>query len=90
MTPLRAVPLGHTVPLGRPQGHRLLRRRMAELGFVRGALVSVLSRGAHGSVLVAVGDTRVALDAEAADALVVELASPTAGPAAAPVAPGRA
>lgn len=61
------------MPLLRTQGQASLRRRMAELGFVRGATVSVLSRGAHGSLLVAVGDARIALDAEAAAALFVEV-----------------
>ncbi|SDK23036.1 FeoA family protein [Streptomyces indicus] len=48
------------------------RLRLAELGFVRGALVRVVGRGATGGLLLALGDARVAVDDETAQALQIE------------------
>ncbi|MGH4028997.1 FeoA family protein [Actinomycetota bacterium Odt1-20B] len=42
-----------------PAGERL---RLAELGFVRGAELRVLGRGATGGLFVGLGDARIALD----------------------------
>ncbi len=49
------------------------RLRLAELGFVRGARVCVVGRGATGGLLLALGDARVAVDDDTAHALEVEL-----------------
>ncbi|MFF4777037.1 FeoA family protein [Microtetraspora fusca] len=53
-------------------GDRRHRRRLAELGFVPGAVLSVLNRGMHGGLVLALGDGRVAVDALTAATLVVE------------------
>ncbi|MFJ9448074.1 ferrous iron transport protein A [Kitasatospora sp. NPDC101235] len=46
--------------------------RLLELGFVPGALLQVVARGATGGLLVGLGDARVALDGATAGALLVE------------------
>ncbi|MCN9243806.1 ferrous iron transport protein A [Streptomyces sp. RY43-2] len=48
------------------------RLRLLELGFVPGALLHVIARGATGGLLVGLGDARVALDGATAGALLVE------------------
>jgi ferrous iron transport protein A len=48
------------------------RRRLAERGFVPGARLRLVARGPAGGLVVAVGDTRTALDARTAAAIVVE------------------
>lgn len=53
---------------GAPDG----RRRLLEWGFVPGARVRAISRGPAGGLIVALVDSRVALDARTAGALVVE------------------
>ncbi|MCX5126548.1 MULTISPECIES: FeoA family protein [unclassified Streptomyces] len=45
------------------------RRRLLEFGFVPGADVTVIARGATGGLLVGLGDTRVALDTRTAGRL---------------------
>ncbi|MFC5720871.1 ferrous iron transport protein A [Streptomyces gamaensis] len=47
--------------LSLPAGDRL---RLTELGFVRGQELRVVARGAAGGLLVALGDARIALDAD--------------------------
>lgn len=59
---LDAVPAGRTVVLGALQLPPLRVRRLAELGLRRGQRVAVLHRTAGGGRLLAVGDTRVAVD----------------------------
>jgi ferrous iron transport protein A len=51
------------------------RRRLLEWGFLPGARIRAVSRGPAGSVIVALADARVALDARTAGTLVVEPAS---------------
>lgn len=41
---------------------RALRRRLMELGFVRGRTIRILGRGPTGGLLVAVDDARIAID----------------------------
>lgn len=48
------------------------RRRLLELGFVRGAVLSVIGRGTMGGLVLALGDARVAVDSFTAGTLVVE------------------
>ncbi|MGW3499028.1 FeoA family protein [Streptomyces sp. NPDC001020] len=48
------------------------RLRLLELGFVPGAPLHVVARGATGGLLVGLGDARVALDGATAGALLVE------------------
>ncbi|MFC9294852.1 ferrous iron transport protein A [Streptomyces sp. NPDC057011] len=45
------------------------RRRLLEFGFVPGADVTVIARGATGGVLVGLGEARVALDSRTAGRL---------------------
>ncbi|MEV6950558.1 FeoA family protein [Streptomyces sp. NPDC051183] len=45
------------------------RRRLLEFGFVPGADVTVIARGATGGLLVGLGETRVALDSRTAGRL---------------------
>ncbi len=63
---------GVVMRLCRVTGDRRHRRRLAELGFVPGASLSVLGRGMHGGLVLALGDGRVAVDALTAATLVVE------------------
>ncbi|MFG3496631.1 FeoA domain-containing protein [Streptomyces sp. NPDC047886] len=48
------------------------RLRMAELGFVPGAPIRVVGRGGGGRMVIALGDTRLGIDAPTGAALVVE------------------
>ncbi|WP_424215159.1 FeoA family protein [Streptomyces sp. BI20] len=50
-----------------PGGPENSRRRLREFGFVPGADLTVVTRGATGGVLVGIGATRVALDADTAE-----------------------
>jgi Fe2+ transport system protein FeoA len=50
------------------------RLRLLELGFIPGAVLDVVARGATGGLLVGLGDARVALDGATAGALLVESA----------------
>ncbi len=52
---------------GHPQ-----RRRLLELGFVPGAVIQVIGRGAVGGLVVGVDDARLALDARTGGSMVVE------------------
>ena len=69
---LRECPPGSRVRLrgmrGRPASHR----RLLELGFVPGAIIRVVGRGAVGGMVIALGDARVALDARTGGSMVVE------------------
>jgi ferrous iron transport protein A len=69
---LRDCPLGREVRLRRLATGRRERRRLLELGFVPGAWLRVIGRGVAGGLVVAVGDARVALDADTGASLVVE------------------
>ena len=70
-------PVGTSSTLRRITSSQAQRRRLAELGFVRGARVRVVGRGGvRGLVLSVHDDVRVALDAATARQLWV-----TAGPA---------
>lgn len=60
-------PVGSLSVLRRVDAGRVRRRRLAELGFVPGAVIEVLGRGGVDGFLLAVNaDTRVAVDAAAA------------------------
>lgn len=52
-----------------PGRHGASPRRLLEFGFVPGADVTVIARGATGGVLVGLGEARVALDARTAGRL---------------------
>lgn len=61
---LRECPQQETVYLLRVETDRDQRWRLAELGFVPGCPLRVLGRGIGGGTLIALGDGRIALDAE--------------------------
>ncbi|NBM20481.1 FeoA family protein [Streptomyces sp. GC420] len=66
-------PVGTHVTLRSVTAHRE-RLRMAELGFVPGASIRVVSRSLGGRMVVAVGAARLALDGPTATAVSVEAA----------------
>jgi ferrous iron transport protein A len=69
---LQDCPVGSRLRLRRVTGAQRHRRRLSELGFVRGAVLSVIGRGAMGGLVLALGDARVAVDSFTAGTLVVE------------------
>ncbi|MGC1210877.1 MAG: FeoA family protein [Micromonospora sp.] len=68
---LRDCRPGADLVLRRVTGDRS-RRRLAEWGLVPGAPVRLVSRGPAGGLIVALGDTRIALDSRTAGTVVVE------------------
>ncbi|MEN8652565.1 FeoA family protein [Streptomyces sp. 21So2-11] len=69
---LGECPAGSHVVLRGVETHRRDRLRMAELGFVVGARLHVISRDVTGRIVVAVNETRLGLDGATGSALVVE------------------
>ena len=61
MIPLSAAKPGETVTIGRITGKDDIRQHLAELGFVVGTEITVVSELA-GNLMVQVKDSRVALD----------------------------
>ena len=70
MMPLTMAKTGETVTVGRITGRDEVRQHLAELGFVVGATVKVVSEMA-GNVIVQVKDSRVALDQGMANRIMV-------------------
>jgi ferrous iron transport protein A len=66
------VPTGGRAVLGAPQVPPAMARRLAELGLRAGEPVEVLHRTAGGGRLLAVGDTRIAIDRQTARSLPVQ------------------
>lgn len=71
---LRGCAVGSRLEICQVTGDRRHRRRLIELGFVRGAVLSVIGRGTMGGLVLALGDSRVAVDAFTAGTLLVRLA----------------
>lgn len=69
---LQACAIGSRLRVCALTGGRRHRRRLLELGFVRGAVLSVIGRGTMGGLVLALGDARVAVDSFTAGTLVVE------------------
>lgn len=69
---LRGCAIGSRLRVCGLTGDRRHRRRLLELGFVRGAVLSVIGRGTLGGLVLALGDARVAVDSFTAGTLVVE------------------
>ncbi|MER5561994.1 ferrous iron transport protein A [Streptomyces sp. NPDC048491] len=65
-------PVGQSLALLRVETDPRCRLRLLELGFVPGATLRVVGRGATGGLLVAHGDARTALDSATAAGLQVE------------------
>ena len=74
--PLSQLRPGASGWLQRLAGLGPARARLLQLGFVAGREVHVISRGLRGSVLVGLGDARVAVDGELAAQLFVRVAGP--------------
>ncbi len=68
---LRNCSPGHEVVVRRLTGPPSGRRRLMEWGFVPGARVRTVARGPAGGLIVAVVDSRVALDARTAGLVAV-------------------
>ena len=68
--PLTMAKSGETVTVGRITGRDEVRQHLAELGFVVGSDVTVVSE-AGGNVIVQVKDSRVALDRTMANRIMV-------------------
>jgi Fe2+ transport system protein FeoA len=69
---LRDCQPGSSVRLSGHIGGHPQRRRLLELGFVPGAVIRVIGRGAVGGLVVALDDARLALDARTGGSMVVE------------------
>ncbi|MFE4857822.1 ferrous iron transport protein A [Streptomyces sp. NPDC056670] len=65
-------PVGQSLALLRVEADPRCRLRLLELGFVPGAGLRVVGRGATGGLLIAHGDARTALDSATAAGLLVE------------------
>jgi Fe2+ transport system protein FeoA len=75
MITLRDCVPGDRLRLRRLRVRAADRLRLLELGFVPGASLRVIARGATGGLLVGLGDARVALDGGTAGSLLVEPAA---------------
>lgn len=74
MTSLRDCVPGDRMRLRRVRVPAPDRLRLLELGFVPGAALHVVARGATGGLLIGLGDARVAVDGRTAQSLLVESA----------------
>ena len=70
MMPLTMAKAGETVTIGRISGKDEVRQHLAEMGFVVGSDITVVSE-MGGSVIVQVKDSRVALDRSMANRIMV-------------------
>ena len=70
MLPLTMAKAGETVTIRRITGREEVRQRLAELGFVVGETVTVVSR-MGGNLIVQVKDSRIALDRDMANRILV-------------------
>ncbi|MBQ1396326.1 MAG: ferrous iron transport protein A [Eubacterium sp.] len=70
MMPLTMVKRGETVTIGRITGKDEVRQHLAELGFVVGTDISVVSE-MGGNMIVQVKDSRVAIDKTMANRIMV-------------------
>jgi Fe2+ transport system protein FeoA len=78
LTPLSLAPAGEPLTIVDVRAGRRLRRRLSDLGLVPGAVVEVVQsmhRPGHGPVILAVGDSRLALGRGASFKVLVEPAS---------------
>ena len=70
MMPLTMAKAGETVTIGRISGKDEVRQHLAEMGFVVGSDITVVSE-MGGNVIVQVKDSRVALDRSMANRIMV-------------------
>ncbi len=71
---LGAMPVGIICEIRNITSDKETERRLLELGVRIGSLVKVLNRQMNGSVVLARGEARLAVDSSLADALVVSVA----------------
>ena len=75
MTPLSLAPAGERMTIVDVRAGRRLRHRLSHMGLVPGTMVEVVQRLGHGPVILAVGDTRLALGRGASHKVLVEPAA---------------
>ena len=75
MTPLSLAPAGEPMTIINVRAGRRLRHRLSNLGLVPGTVVEVVQSLGHGPVILAVGESRVALGRGASHKVLVEPAS---------------
>jgi Fe2+ transport system protein FeoA len=73
MMPLAMVAPGEEVRLIAVRGGQRMRKRLADLGLNPGLTVRVVQRNAHGPLILAVMDSRIALGRGMAHKIMVEL-----------------
>ncbi|MGD9099027.1 MAG: FeoA family protein [Anaerolineae bacterium] len=77
MTPLSLAPAGEPMTIVDVRAGRRLRHRLSCLGLVPGAVVEIVQSLGHGPVILAVGDTRLALGRGASHRVLVRPAPNT-------------
>ncbi|MGL5439892.1 MAG: FeoA family protein [Filifactoraceae bacterium] len=70
MLPLTMMPIGETGYIAKITGRDTVRQHLAELGFVIGAEVTVISQ-LGGNMILSVKDSRVALNKEMANRILI-------------------
>jgi ferrous iron transport protein A len=75
VTPLSLAPTGEPVAIVDVRAGARLRQRLTEMGLVPGIVVEVVQSLGHGPVIVALGDTRLALGRGASHKVLVEPAA---------------
>ncbi len=71
MTPLSLAPAGEPMTVVDVRAGRRLRHRLSNLGLVPGSVVEIVQCTSCGRVILAVGDTRLALGRGASDRVLV-------------------
>ena len=72
MTPLSLAPVGEPMTIVGVRGGRRLRHRLSHLGLVPGTVVEVVQCLGHGPVILAVGESRLALGRGASHKILVK------------------
>jgi Fe2+ transport system protein FeoA len=72
VTPLSLAPTGEPVTIVDVRGGRRLRHRLSHMGLVPGTVVEVVQSLGHGPVILAVGESRLALGRGASHKILVE------------------
>ncbi len=70
MIPLTMAKVGETATIGKITGKDEVRRHLAEMGFVVGTSITVIS-GMGGNMIVQVKDSRVAIDRSMANRIMI-------------------
>jgi len=75
VTPLSLAPVGEPMTIVDVRAGQRLRHRLTDLGLVPGTVVEVVQSLGHGPVILAVGESRLALGRGASHKVLVEPAS---------------